>query len=151
MPTTLTAPTPAPTRRRRAPLPGPFAAVFDHLSVAAPGSIHEPNHVLIFPTIRAARAALECYASGWGMDAVSVDGDRAAYGSAPWGDDSGDGGPRLTLYSLDSTPATTDDPDPDAVVDRIRAAWLAMLEQGDPYPDRILSVGPRGGIVEHSC
>lgn len=110
-----------------------YLGILDGPSLA-PASIHEPSHVMTIRSLAVAEGLIErAYLTGelgrWHtlgattLDAQPLDSVLAdRYTLTLY---------RVTCRILDGGP---------------RAAWQAIIEDGDPYPDYVVKVGPRGGI-----
>lgn len=116
-----------------------YLGVIDDPVHLAPASIHEAGHVLPVLTLERGEVILDGVrrnGQGYSPWHLTLDAkDSLAFGQ-PLSDQA-----TLTLYRVDCKLL---DGGP-------RRAWEKLIEDGDPYPDYIISVGPRGGIKRERC
>ena len=110
-----------------------YLGILDDPVTLAPASIHERAHVLVIRDLTEAKAVLEgFYVSG--DSAFARDLSLKNQGHLVPGGTSREA--RLTLYRVDCK-----------ILDGGPAReWEGLIEAGDPYPEYVLSIGPRGGI-----
>lgn len=98
----------------------------------ATGNIRDRSHVLTFEALGNARAALREADAGSGQiySALQLDGSRPLPIPGGIGEDA-----QLTLWRI--APVYSED---------VLMEWRLIANDPDPYPDFILTLGPRGGV-----
>lgn len=109
-----------------------WLAVLDHSGVLAPADVRDGRSVYWFGSLAAAEGFLAGYAAGRSSLLESVADGAVWVDGAGYGASSGEDGPLLTLWR--------------AATDGAESAHAELLSGGDPYPDRRMSVGARGGV-----
>ena len=113
----------------------------------APAGIHDRGSVLVLESLQHAQYHLQGAISGssfglryWG--ARNLDGEYPGDIPGGSGDDS-----TLMLYTMPERVIwMTNDPRHPFRAETDAELWQRLTDNGDPYPDYVLSVGPRGGI-----
>lgn len=124
-----------------------WLATLDDFGALRPSDFRAPGDVYVLASLAEARALLEAYAAGRSLGLERVDGSRDSGAVFP-SSGRGGSGPVVTLWAVDSPNGAGE---VGAVAARSAWEFLAGPHSSDPYPDRRLVLGPRGGVVVESC
>lgn len=121
-----------------------YLGVLDSANLAT-GNVREREQIILLESLDAARETLRMAADGRNIyTAERLDGGRPLPIPGGLGDDA-----QLTLWVLPVVSPLTNDAGVTrwaTAEERTERAWQSIADDADPYPDYILTLGPRGGV-----